>query len=448
MTSTDHATVTSSSVFRLSWPMIVSNITTPILGLVDTAVIGHLDHPSYIGAVSMGGLLFGFLFWGFGFLRMSTTGVAAQAVGRKDGDELRAILCRSLLFASMVAGILVLARTPLANSGFDLLSATQEVEQKARLYYDIRIWSAPFVLFNYTLIGWFIGAHSVKATLVMTLMINMTNIILDLVFVVYLDMRIEGVALASLIAEGVGVVVGITLVPSVLSRYTGRLNWLSLLDLKKITSLAGLNADVFIRTVCLIFAFAWFTNESAKQGDVILAVNTVLLNFQTLMAYALDGIANAAEVLVGQAVGREDPQLFWRTVLLCGQWSAIAALLFTLLYAVVGQSLVELLTDLTQVRELTRSYIRWPMFLPLISFWSFLFDGIFVGATWSKGMRNSMLISTMLIYLPAWYVFLPLGNHGLWLAFTLFMTGRAITQAFIFYVKKLKDFNIVTTDTG
>ncbi len=427
--------ITHRTVLNLAGPMVISNITTPILGLVDTGVVGHLGDASYIGAVSTGGLLFGFLYWGFGFLRMSTTGIAAQAVGRKDGDELRAILFRSMLIAVLISVLLLVAKASLATIGFDLLSASVEVESKAMNYYHIRIWSAPFTLLNYTLIGWYLGAQTAKAPLLITLAINITNIILDIVFVLEWDMGVEGVALASVIAEMIGVVVGLLLLPAVMRSHSGQLYWKSVVNIQKIKALFWLNMDVFIRTICLIFAFAWFTNESARQGDVILAVNTVLLNFQTLMAYALDGIANAAEVLVGRSVGQADTTLFWQSIYLCGMWSALAALVFTLLFAVFGAQLIALLTDVIPVRTVANQYLFWPVVLPLISFWSFLFDGIFVGATWSAAMRNCMLIATLLIFLPAWYWLLPFGNQGLWMAFTLFMIGRALTQGSVLYWK-------------
>ncbi len=431
-----HSThVTHSTVLKLAVPMIISNITTPILGLVDTAVVGHLGDASYMGAVATGGLLFGFLYWGFGFLRMSTTGIAAQAVGRLDGDELRAILMRSMLIALLIAVIILIVKQPLAHIGFDLLSASPAVESKAFTYYIIRIWSTPFTLINYTLIGWYLGAQTAKAPLLITLAINLTNIVLDLVFVLHWNMGVEGVALASVLAEIFGVVVGLALLPGVMHRYSGRLQWKAVFNAHKFKTLVWLNIDVFIRTICIIFAFAWFTNESAKQGDVMLAANTVLLNFQTLMAYALDGISNAAEVLVGRAVGQAHRGLFWRSVYLCGLWSALAALLFTLFFTTFGSLLIALLTNLSSVRIAANQYLYWPIILPLISFWSFFFDGVFIGATWSASMRNCMLVATLLVFVPAWYWLQPYENHGLWLAFTLFMVARAITQGLVLWWK-------------
>lgn len=430
--------VSHGSVMKLAGPMIISNITTPILGLVDTAVVGHLDEASYIGAVATGGLLFGFLYWGFGFLRMSTTGIAAQAAGRQDGDELRAVLVRSLLLAILIGIVLLIIKQPLAQTGFALLSASEDVESKALSYYLIRIWSAPFTLVNYALIGWYLGAQTTKVPLLITLTINLTNILLDLILVLYLEMGVEGVALASVIAEITGVLAGLFLLPTVIRHYSGRLDWKNIFNIQKFRVLALLNIDVFIRTVCLIFAFAWFTNESARQGDVILAVNTVLLNFQTLMAYALDGIANAAEVLTGRFIGQSDMELFWHSVYLCGLWSALAALMFTIVFASSGSLLINLLTDIPLVRNTARQYLVWPIILPLISFWSFLFDGVFIGATWSAAMRNCMLIVVLLIFLPAWYWLLPHGNNGLWMAFTLFMVGRAVTQGVVLWWEWLR----------
>lgn len=409
--------------------MILSNLTIPVLGMVDTAVVGHLDHPYYLGAVAIGSLIFSFIYWAFGFLRMGTTGQIAQAHGRDDHDETRAALLRASGLALLLALGVMLLQTPVHGLAMLLLEASAEVERYAGDYFFVRIWSAPATLINYVLIGWLLGMQNARGPLYLLLVINITNILLDLWFVWGLGMDVDGVALASVIAEYLGVGVGLWLVARELRDYPGR--WLKqhILDPARLGEMLALNHNIFIRTLCLIFSFAFFTAQGAKFGDVVLAANAVLMNFQTFMAYALDGFAHAAEALVGRAVGRRDRAQFKRAVRTAAVWSLGVSLLFALGYGLFGEWLIQLLTDLEAVRDTCYEYLPWLVIAPLLSVWSYLYDGIFIGATRSLEMRNTMLVATFLCYLPAWYLLQPWGNHGLWAALMVFMIARGVTMA-------------------
>jgi MATE family multidrug resistance protein len=417
-----------ADVWRLAAPMILSNLTIPLLGMVDTAVMGHLSQPYYLGAVAIGGLVFSFIYWSFGFLRMGTTGLTAQAHGKADNNEIRAILGRALLLGVFFALLILLLQSVINSVVVAVLQASAELEHYASEYFFIRIWSAPAALMNYVLIGWFLGMQNARGPLWILLVINSINIVLDLVFVMGLQMDVVGVALASVIAEYVGAVVGLWLVASELNKHPGQ--WLkeAVLEWGNLRHMLLVNKNIFIRTLCLMFSFAFFTAQGARHGDVILAANAVLMNFYTFTAYGLDGFANAAEALVGKAVGQKDKLGFKRAVHTAGVWSVGVSLIFMLVYGLFGETLIWLLTDIEPVRQTAIDYLPWLVVAPILSVWSYLFDGVFVGGTRSVEMRNTMLISTVLCFLPAWYLLQPWGNHGLWAALMVFMVARGITM--------------------
>lgn len=419
-------------VWTLAGPMILTGISTPLLGMVDTAVMGHLPDPQFLGAVAVGAMIVQFVFWAFGFLRMGTTGFAAQAHGAGDGDEIRAVLGRSLLLAAVISGVLVLLQAPIAWIAFSVVDASNEVEQEARLYYAIRIWGAPAALANYALWGWFLGMQDARFPLALMLTINGLNIVLDLFLVVGLGMRTEGVALASLVSEFAGLVVGLLLISRAVRGHPGRWRRQLILDGRRLRHMLRVNHNILLRTLGLMFAFAFFTAQSARFGDIVLAANAVLMNFMTFAAYGLDGFAHAAEALTGTAIGSGKREAFRRAVKAAGLWAVACAALFSVVYLLAGKGLIGLLTNLTEVRAVAADYLPWLIAAPFISVWAFLFDGIFIGATRAKEMRNAMLIAVLLIYLPAWYVLLPFGNHGLWLALILFMGARGATLGWIF----------------
>ncbi len=423
--------------WQLALPMIIANISTPVLGLVDTAMMGHLSSPLYLGAVAIGGMIFDFLFWGFGFLRMGTTGLTAQAFGQNNVPEIRAILWRALLISGLISFLILLSQKVIGQFGFFLIQSSPEIENLGLQYFDIRIWSAPATLSLYAISGWLLGLQNVKAPLAIVITTNLGNIALDLLFVVKFKWAVEGVALASVCAEYIGLVLAIILLLRNKQFLMRRPVWPEVFQFKKLKAMLYINQNLFIRTLCLIFAFAFFTTQSARFGEIILAANTVLLHFQTFLAYTLDGLANAAEVLTGRAIGKKNKLLLKQAVLTTGFWSLLIAIVFSTIYFFFGKDIINLLTNLQSVGNTALEYLPWLLALPLISFLSFLFDGIFVGATLSKQMRDIMVFSVLGCYLPVYYFNLSLQNHGLWLAFTCFMVIRSLLMTVLF-LKKYK----------
>ena len=417
-------------VWRLAGPLIVSNVSVALLGIVDTAVVGHLQHAWYLGAVAIGSVVFDFLYWGMGFLRMGTTGVVAQIHGRQDNDGIRTALVHAGIVALAISAAILICRTPIITAGLYLIGGSEEVSHYAEIYIRWAIWGAPAVLVTMTLLGWLLGMQNAKATLSVAVVVNLMNVTMDLVFVFGLHMDVRGVALASVISQYCGLLLAALLVVRELRHQAGHWHMPQILEAGRLWEFLVLNQNIFIRTICLIFAFAFFTRQGARQGDMILAANAVLLNFQALMALGLDGFANAAEALVGKAVGAGDRRSFVTSVKAAAWWSVIVALCFSLAYATGGKLFINLMTSISEVQLTGYQYLPWMIVSPLISVWCFLLDGIFIGATRSREMRDMMLVSTFLVFVPAWYVLQSLGNHGLWLAFMLFFAARGASLAF------------------
>jgi len=417
---------TNKNIWRIAAPMILSNISVPLLGMVDTGVTGHLENAAYLGAVAVGSTIFGFLYTGVNFLRMGTTGIAAQQFGANDFDGLRVSLGQALIVALTIAAILLVLSVPIGAAAISLIGPDPAVAGFADQYFSIRIWSAPATLANFALLGWFLGLQNARVPLIVVLVINVTNIVLDLVLVVVVGMKVDGVAIASVIAEFTGLAVGLGFVVRELNRHSGHWVISKLTTLREYKAFFGINAHLFVRTMALVFTLTFITAQSARLGGLILAANAILMNFQNLLAFALDGFAHAAEALVGKAVGEKDRAALQRSVVLALRWSLIVAVGFSAFFWLVGPMLVAVLTDLPDIRTTTLRYLPWLIVSPLIAVWSYLYDGVFVGATLAREMRNIMLISAFVIFIPAWYVLQFLGNDGLWLSFMLFLASRGI----------------------
>ena len=394
--------------------------------MVDTGVTGHLDNATYLGAVAIGSPIFSIIYTGVNFLRMGTTGIAAQRFGAKDYDGLRVSFGQAIIVAMAIATILILLQWPIGHIAMPLLGADAEIKAYALEYFSIRIWSAPATLTTYALLGWFIGLQNARVPLMIILTINVTNIAVDLLLVLVLGMKVDGVALASVIAEYTGVAVGLGFAIRSLRKFPGHWPVAKLKKLREYAAFFAINGNLFVRTMALVFTFSFVTAQGARMGDLILAANAVLMNFQLLTAFALDGIAHAAEALVGKAIGEGRREALQRSVQLTLKWSLIFAAGFSLCYLIGGPVLIRVLTDLPDVQQTTLRYLPWMVASPLISVWSFLYDGVFVGATRAREMRNIMVISALVVFLPAWYLLQWLGNDGLWLAFMLFMASRGI----------------------
>lgn len=414
------------ALWRLALPMILSNITVPLLGVVDTAVIGHLDSPIYLGGVAVGATATSFIFMLLLFLRMSTTGLTAQAFGANDKTALARALTQPLLIA-LVAGVLfVLLRTPFSFVAASLMGGSPEVQHQAQIFINIRWLSAPATLANLVILGWLLGVQYARAPMVLLIVGNLVNILLDLLFVLKLHWGVAGAAAATAVAEYVTLGVGLWMVVRVL-----KLRGISFSLLKQswrgdAARLFRLNRDIMLRSLMVQICFASLTLLGARLGPDVVAVNAVLLMFLTFTAYALDGFAYAVEACSGEAVGARDRSrllLIWHAA--CRQ-AGIVALAFAAIYALTGPQIVALLTSLEPLREMADRYLAWQVILPLVGVWCFLLDGMFIGATRGREMRNSMVIAAIgyglaLLTLP-W-----LGNHGLWLAVAVFLTLRGVT---------------------
>ena len=416
-------------VWRIAGPIILSNVSVPLLGAVDTAVVGHLDSPVYLGGVAIGTLIFNYVYWGFGFLRMGTTGLAAQALGVRDGQEIWATLHRGFVIAAVLSALVIALQVPVVGVALWLVDASVPVEALAGEYFRIRIWAAPAALANYVVLGWLIGLQRAGSALTIQVFMNGLNVVLDLVFVIGFGWDVKGVALASALSEYTAIVLGLFLCVRVLRAERAQRNATVLWDVMRFRRLAAINGDIFIRTLFLISAFAVFTAQAAEMGDAVLAANALLLNFQMFLSYALDGFAHAASALVGGAAGARDRTAFRRSVVVSTLWAAGTALVFIVVYASAGRLIIDVLTGLQDVRHESYVYLPWLIASPLISVWSFQLDGIYIGATETRLMRNTMVLS-FLGYVGALALLVPAyGNHGLWAALMFFMALRGITLA-------------------
>ncbi len=424
--------VSHRKVWMLAGPIILSNISVPLVGAVDTAVVGHLPGPEAIGAVALGALIFSFIYWSFGFLRMGTTGFVAQAYGAGDWRGLSDTLLRVLLLAPALGLVAIVLGWPLIDFALYLIESSGAVEGLAADYAHIRIWSAPAVLCVYVFTGVFIGMHNTRAAFMLQLVLNISNVLLDLLFVLGFGWGVEGVALASLIAEYLAMLLGFYLLRAQLRRALQRYDRARLLQRDALIHLFRANSNIFVRTLCLLFAFSYFTAKGAQQGEVILAANAILLHLQSIMAYGLDGFAHAVEALAGSAYGAGKRALFRRAVILTTLWGGLIALLTALVYLLFGEPIIGLFTSIDSVAATALVYLPWMIVAPLVSVWSFQLDGIFIGSGHTREMRNAMILS-LLLYLgllqwliPAW------GNHGLFLGLMIFMLIRALSLLFYF----------------
>jgi multidrug resistance protein, MATE family len=419
-------------VWVLAAPIILSNISVPLVGAVDTAVVGHMDQPSAIGAVALGALIFSFLYWSFGFLRMGTTGFIARALGADDQPEMLDTISRVMLMAIVLGGITILISFPMIELSLWLIESTEAVESLTSAYAGIRIWSAPAVLMVYAFTGIFIGLQNTGSVFYLQLVLNITNMVLDAIFVIVFGWGVEGVAWASVIAEYMAMLFGIWLLRGYLLSAFKSFNWPRMIKAEPLRALLTANGNIFIRTLGLLFAFAYFTAIGARYGETILAANAILLHFQSIMAYGLDGFAHAVEALAGSAFGSGNRAEFKRAVRITTLWSALLSGVVCLVYWLAGEFLLGLFTDIESVKQTALEYLPWMIISPLISVWSFQLDGIFIGVGFARQMRDAMLVSLGCYFLILYWTLDAWGNHGLFLAMSCFMIIRALTLLFYF----------------
>ncbi|UVM11748.1 MATE family efflux transporter [Pseudomonas protegens] len=427
---------THRRVWALAAPMILSNISVPLVALVDSTVIGHLPHAHQLGAVAVGASLYTFLAWTMGFLRMGATGFAAQAAGRGDGAALRQILLQGLILAMGLALLLGAIGVPLSGAALHLMQPSAELDQMTRSFFHTRLLGLPAALASFALVGWFLGTQNARAPLAILLSTNMLNIALNLWFVLGLDWGVVGSARASVIAEWSGALVGLAMTRPALRAYPGQIAWAALRRWQSWRPLLAVNRDIFIRSLALQSVFFLITVQGARLGDATVAANALLLNGLLLTAHALDGLAHAVEALCGHAIGAHDRPALRRSLVVAGGWSLLASLGFAVLFLLGGHLFIEMQTDIPDVRQTAFTYLPYLAVLPLIAVWSYLLDGLFIGATRAREMRNGMLL-TVLLLLPFAWALQGLGNHGLWLTFLLFMFLRSLTLgAFAWHLQR------------
>ena len=414
-------------VWRLAGPIMISNVSVPLMGAVDTAMAGHLPGPQYLGAVAIGVMVFNILYWCCTFLRMGTTGLTAQAFGASDGDEVRAAFGRPMIMALAIGFALVALQVPITAVTFPAMGASPTVDPLARAYFAVRIWVIPAALANYVLIGWFIGVQRTRAVMALQLTMNALNALLDVWFVFGLDFGVTGVAWASLGAQYTGFAIGLWQVGRCLRTIPGAWRWDLLRRADRLYRLLRINRDIFLRTLCMTATLTVFTAIGAHGGDTALAANAMLFQMHSIMSQWLDGFSQTAGTLVGSAIGARDRSTVRKAVTVTTYWAIGVAASSAAFYALFGGAVIDLITDVPEVRAIARDYLPWVVLGPVYSVWTYLLDGIFVGATRTADMRNMAILST-LVFLGSAAVLVPwLGNHGLWLSYFIFMVTRAVS---------------------
>lgn len=431
--------VTHRGILAIAVPMTLAYMSTPLLGLVDTAVIGRLGQAHLIGAVAVGAIIFDVIFTSFNFLRSGTTGLTAQAVGAEDETAQTSALYRAGLIALAASVTLFVLQVPLLEIALKVVGASAAVDEETRSYFHIRMLGTPFALLNYAILGWFLGLGRAATGLLLQVLLNGLNIVLDAWFVLGLGWGVAGIATGTVIAEATTTLAGAGLA----ARHLGagmRVPWAAITERAGLLRTFGLNRDIMIRSFSLLTAFTLFTAGGARQGDVVLAANAILMNFFFVGSYFLDGFATAAEQLAGRALGARYEPAFRRAVTLSSVWGfGLAGLLSAILLA-AGPVFIDFLTTAPEVRETARAYLVWAAFTPVFGVLAFQFDGVYIGATWSDDMRNMMLVSLAVFALTAWLSVPALGNDGLWLALTLFLVVRGVTLAARYPVRLRRAF--------
>ena len=421
--------IINKRILQIAVPSIISNITVALLGLIDVTIVGHLGAAAYIGAIAVGGMLFNIIYWIFGFLRMGTSGMTSQAYGKHDLDEVARLLLRSVGVGLLIAIILVTLQYPIRKLAFTFIQTTEEVERLATLYFRICIWGAPAMLGLYGFAGWFIGMQNSRFPMYIAITQNIVNIAASLCFVYLFHMKVAGVAWGTLTAQYAGFLMALLL----WRRYYGGLKkhvaWHEVLKKEAMLRFFQVNRDIFLRTLCLVIVTLFFTSAGAAQGEIVLAVNTLLMQLFTLFSYIMDGFAYSGEALVGKYVGANNRLALYRTVRQLFIWGVGLSTGFTLLYFFGGKSFLGLLTNETSVIREAGNYFYWVLAIPLTGFAAFLWDGIFIGATATRQMFYSMLVASGSFFLVYYSLHEWMGNHALWLAFIVYLSLRGIMQA-------------------
>jgi len=431
--------VSTAKVWAIAWPMILSGISIPMLGLVDTALLGHLDNPRFLAAVAIGAHVIAILYLSFSFLRMGTTSLVSQSVGRArnsadigaNGANTDSIIYRTLLIATLFGLILTFTIPWLIDSIIVIMNASENIAGLAAEYIRIRLYSAPAAMMTFAISGWLIGLKKTKAALALILLTNLINIVLDTLFIVVMDMNSAGAAMASVIAEYSGLALGLVFVARNTQLSTLR-QWRSWLSLKAYQQILAMNAHLFVRTLLLFFTFNFFTAQGASFSDSVLAANAILLQLVFFSAYVMDGFSYAAEVLCGEATGSRQRKTFIHCVKICAAWLTATALLFSASFLLIGDAIIGLLSDMPDIMLLAKQYMIWLVLMPLVGMLAYLLDGVFVGAGQTRQMHLTMWFSVVIVFLPTWWLTQGWQNHGLWFAFICFNLARGLSLAAVY----------------
>lgn len=423
-------------ILSIALPSIVANITVPLLGLVDMAVSGHLGNAVYIGAVAVGSMIFNVVYWVFGFLRMGTSGMTSQALGRRDMNDVATTLARSIVVAMAVAAFIIILQKPLGSVALALVGASAEINTEAWHYFRICVWGAPAMLCLYSLTGWYIGMQNTRLPMFISIMQNVVNIVASCTFVYGFGMKVEGIALGTLVAQYAGLLVSITLWATTYGkRILRHVQWQRIMEGTAMGHFFSVNRDIFLRTLCLVAVNFYFLSAGAAQGAVVLAVNTLLMQLFTLYSYVMDGFAFAGEALCGKHYGAGNHVEFSRTVRRLFGWGFALTVAYTMVYAVGGTGFLRLLTDDIEVVAASAEYAPWAVLIPICGLAAFIWDGVFIGTTNTRGMFAATA-AAMLVFFG---VYLSLRsewqNHALWLAFLAFLLTRGAVQSCIYWRK-------------
>ena len=424
-------TTLDRQILRIAVPAIVSNVTVPLLALVDVAIVGHLGAAAYIGAIAVGGMMFNVVYWLFAFLRMGTGGMTSQALGRRDLGEAVRILVRSLGVALIVAALLIALQRPLRTAAIAVMNPTPQVAEYAATYFDILIWGAPATLGLYSFTGWFIGMQNSRLPMFVAVTQNVVNIAASAAFVFLLGMKVEGVAFGTLVAQYAGLAIAAVAWTAVYSRLLPRFSRKGLFAWTEMKKFLAVNRDIFLRTLCLVSVMLFFTTAGARQGDTVLAVNTLLMQAYMVFSYVMDGFAYAGEAISGKRYGAGNARALRDTVARLFRWGAAMTAVFTLLYIIGGDAFLRLLTDDAAVVGASAEYSFWAVLMPVAGVAAFVWDGVFIGCTMTRGMLQSIFLAAAVFFIVYFPLAETMGNHALWLAFTLYLAVRGAVQTVI-----------------
>ncbi|MFT5833498.1 MAG: MATE family multidrug resistance protein [Cognaticolwellia sp.] len=431
----------NKKILRLAIPNIISNLSVPLLSSVDTAMMGRMESEIYIGAIALGALIFNFVYWSFGFLRMGTTGLTAQAFGEKNNAKLMQILGRAMIFAFGSGLIILVAQFFLLNVGFSILDGSEAVESLAKEYFSIRIWAAPATLCLYAMMGFFFGMQNALVPMVLTIIINVVNLIANIVLIQYFGMKADGVALGTVIAQYTGFIIALIIFYKKHGELLVHFQRKAIFEIQAFKKFLSLNRDIFVRTFMLVFAFAFFENQSAAQGNLTLAINSILLQFVAWISYGIDGFAFASESLVGKYAGAKNQEKLRKSINLSFVWAFGLAFTYSLIFYIFDVPLLHLFTNQENLITAAQDYTIWIVLFPILATAGYMWDGVFIGLTASKAMRNTMLwafIFYIILFYAVDYQLVEMTNFWLWLTFSLFIGIRGIVQT-VYYRLYLKN---------